>query len=604
MGNNDIRGTVTDAQGDPIQGATVSLFLADEASAVRETTTDSNGEYIFDLHPDGTGSSEDWHVAVSYTDANGTQNALSKPFVSASLPDFTFPVAASNLVAWYPFDPSEGARDQTGGVAGVGDPKDYSGTVNGATYQASGGVIDINSGSGSGAYEFDGSNDFINLPNATVDGLSEISMLCWANIQQSPTGFDGIFHNKSFQDIGIMAEDNDTYHVEMTTDTGNNISPSGGSIQQNVWEHLVLTWSGVTNEFNFYVNGNLRVNSSLSGNTVDSPNFSGTTLGKRTDTEDYFGGLIDDVRIYNRALTESEINQIFQNTAPKVNDATGGSTVTTETIDGQEYKIHAFENTGTSTFTVNDADPGATVDVLVVGGGGGGGSSYHSGGGGAGGLVFKSNKNVTQQNYSIIVGSGGDFGQFNGDDGEPGEDSSAFGLTAIGGGKGGGNEEGTSIANGGNGGSGGGGAASFGNGGSALQPSSTDGGFGKDGGDAGPNNSDDSGAVGGGGGGASELGTTANNFNDPAPGGDGLDYSGDFGTTFGENGFFAGGGAGGNQYISDGGAGGLGGGGDGGDVNGSAGAGTPNTGGGGGGGGDNNSGAKGGSGIVLIRYRI
>jgi len=404
MTDSDIRGTVTDAQGDPIQGATVSLFLADQASAVRETTTDSNGEYIFDLHPDGTGSSEDWHVAVSYTDANGTQNALSKPFVSASLPDFTFPVAASNLVAWYPFDPSEGARDQTGGVVGVGDPKDYSGTVNGATYQANGGVVDINSGSGSGAYIFDGNDDFINI-GSILGGANSFSMGGWIRTTQSVSDSEPYQHPNLIGTVQQSGESQD-FLLGLKNGTPIIFSESDGSGRSDLLGSTSINDDSYHHYFVTNDNGSVKIfvdgSQDASGTLIFDglPSDRDMEIAKANWTKNrFYDGLIDDVRVYNRALTESEINQIYSNTAPKVNDATGGSTVTTETIDGQDYKIHAFENTGSSTFTVNDADSGASVDVLIVGGGGSGGVD-NGGAGGTGGWDVASDEFISDSPVS------------------------------------------------------------------------------------------------------------------------------------------------------------------------------------------------------------
>jgi hypothetical protein len=290
-------------------------------------------------------------------------------------------------------------------------------------------------------------------------------------------------------------------------------------------------------------------------------------------------------------------------------DASGGSTVTTFTDNGgTQYRIHAFENVGTDTFTVNR---GGEVDVLVVGGGGSGGSTG-GGGGGAGGVVFKESLSVSDQSYSITVGDGAPpaTGWSAGTGGQNGDNSTAFGFTALGGG-GGADHPSYNKTNGstgaGNGGSGGGGRETGGAAGTqpGTNPNATlD--LGNDGGDGNGSN----GYGQGGGGGAGSSGQNGNN-SVAGDGGIGEDFSAEFGTVFGENGYFGGGGASG-YYIDNGvsdGAGGLGGGGDGGNrTQRNADNGLPNTGGGGGGGGydgENNNAINsglGGSGIVLVRY--
>jgi hypothetical protein len=243
------------------------------------------------------------------------------------------------------------------------------------------------------------------------------------------------------------------------------------------------------------------------------------------------------------------------------------------------------------------------IDFMLVGGGGSGGqgSGNYGGGGGAGGLVWVQNQGVSVgTSYTITVGTGGAQQTSNviGNNGNnSGISGSAFGYTALGGG-GGGTQNVTAGANGG---SGGGGGYAYA-GGTGLQPSNASVyggpyqiGFGNTGGtgNQSPNG-------GGGGGGAGAVGFT----NTPCNGGQGLNMSFYFGTTYGASGWFAGGGGGSNQAGYPTPAGGQGGGGTGTIYNQSTQtAGTDGTGGGGGAGGSTNPiGKKGGDGIVMIRY--
>jgi hypothetical protein len=271
-------------------------------------------------------------------------------------------------------------------------------------------------------------------------------------------------------------------------------------------------------------------------------------------------------------------------------DSVGGQ-VSTITVGGEDFRLHAFTNVGSDTFTI---EGDAEVDVLVVGGGGGGGTSNGGpdpGGGGAGGLIFKPSHNVNPGSYTVTVGDGGTPGN-------NGDDSVFDNLTALGGG--------SALQDnpGKDGGSGGGAFENSGGGGIQPQQTGDSGtfGFGNDGGDGDAD-------VGGGGGGAGAPGNDG--FNDNPFGGDGLkevtingttyNFANTFSSSFGEdadndgNAWFAGGGSGGSEDVSsDGGKGG------GADYPGDIRDGTPNTGG-GGSGADDKDGGDGGSGIVLIR---
>lgn len=251
--------------------------------------------------------------------------------------------------------------------------------------------------------------------------------------------------------------------------------------------------------------------------------------------------------------------------------ATGG----TITYDAMGNVYHTFTSSG-------DFVPTTTLsaETLIVAGGGGGGTGS-GGGGGAGGMLTTS-LSLTATTYPIVVGGGG-----SGVAGKPrrngysGSDSSAFGITAIGGGYGSGG------STGGTGGSGGGGGYRAGSGSYGIGTS----GQGNNGGGT------DSVGTGGGGGGGKASSGGGNGGGSGGAGGSGLTWI---------NGITYAGGGGGGGYGS-GGAGGIGGGGNGVSGSGGAGSGTANSGGGGGGAsydGATNYGSagSGGSGVVIIRY--
>ena len=108
-------------------------------------------------------------------------------------------------------------------------------------------------------------------------------------------------------------------------------------------------------------------------------------------------------------------------------------------------------NTVVRSFSINSA-ASISIDYLLAAGGGGGGQDV-GGGGGAGGLLIGTTS-VSRSSYAISVGDRGAGGTANGGSAPNGGNTSAFSLTAIGGG-GGGNY---ASGNGASGGSGGGGS--------------------------------------------------------------------------------------------------------------------------------------------------
>jgi len=294
-----------------------------------------------------------------------------------------------------------------------------------------------------------------------------------------------------------------------------------------------------------------------------------------------------------------------QTGAPPLIVATGG-TITTSGND----KIHTF--TGPGSFTVNSIAQSAAnneISYMIVAGGGsagqGGGSS--GGGGGAGG--FREVKTpitpytaspldgygtpgnrvtVTAQTYAIAIGGGSPGQSTNGNN------STALGFTAAGGGRGSTRVPSTAAAAAGGSGGGGDGECSP-SAGSGNTPSVTP----SQGFPGGTGQVTGGNRAAGGGGGATVAGTAGSS---PKVGG-----AGGAGATTSINGSpvaYAGGGGGSGQG-GNGGAGGAGGGGAAGGSDPSPGTnGSANTGGGGGAANNNCGGGLGGSGIVIIRYKF
>jgi hypothetical protein len=116
---------------------------------------------------------------------------------------------------------------------------------------------------------------------------------------------------------------------------GCNIGSAGPSVTYNLWHNYIGLWDGI--RLKFYDNGGLiqDVNGVLdNGNTLIDGNFP-LEFG-RFFTSDYLDGKLDDIGIWNRALTQQEITDLYNavncaNNAtitPQINSLTTGSTAT------------------------------------------------------------------------------------------------------------------------------------------------------------------------------------------------------------------------------------------------------------------------------------
>jgi hypothetical protein len=102
-------------------------------------------------------------------------------------------------------------------------------------------------------------------------------------------------------------------------------------------------------------------------------------------------------------------------------------------VDNRLVTTIAAKSTGAQNIVI--ASNLSNASVLLVAGGGGGSFSA-GGGGGAGGVVYVANATITAGTYSVTVGAGGSGATFDGGQGFAGSNTTAFGLTAYGGGGG------------------------------------------------------------------------------------------------------------------------------------------------------------------------
>lgn len=219
--------------------------------------------------------------------------------------DFTFNIAdvENGLVAHYQFEGN--AYD----VSGNGND----GTVFGATFTAD---------RFGGALSFDGVNDYVSVPdNDSLDLTDDLTLGLWLK-RVGGYNLPGYLINKTF--LTSPSHGNFNLYTQIGYDDvvgfdipygDDQIVRSTTFFDQPEWHHVVLTKSG--NEYSLYVDGLLEdFNTS---NTImvatDTPLVIGCWVRDIGNTA-HFNGVIDEVRIYNRALSEVEVNELYSEGEP------------------------------------------------------------------------------------------------------------------------------------------------------------------------------------------------------------------------------------------------------------------------------------------------
>jgi len=171
--------------------------------------------------------------------------------------------------------------------------------TNGVTYDISGG----------GSWSFDGTNDYINIPRAgLVYGAGPKTLMAWAKLTVNTGGIQiiagyGAASNSSAFFIGVNTL------TPLIGGFQNDIL--SGTVSLNTWFNLCNVYDGTTAYL--YLNGSLLSSSAKSWNTVLSTT-DGIIGTQISNIAQYWNGNISDVRLYNRALSASEILAYYNNT--------------------------------------------------------------------------------------------------------------------------------------------------------------------------------------------------------------------------------------------------------------------------------------------------
>ena len=200
--------------------------------------------------------------------------------------------APPGLVAAYAFD------EATGSTLSDASGNGNTGTISGATWT---------SGRYSYGLAFNGSSARVNVQDApSLDLTSAMTLEAWVK----PTTV-----TSSWRDV--IYKGNDNYYLMATSSPGGTARPVGGAtiagvhqeafgtvaITANTFTHLATTYDG--SAVRLFVNGTQVASKAATGSIATSTNQ--LQIGGDSIYGQYFAGTIDEVRIYNTALTQAQI---------------------------------------------------------------------------------------------------------------------------------------------------------------------------------------------------------------------------------------------------------------------------------------------------------
>ena len=237
-------------------------------------------------------------------------------------------------VAWYKMDECQGtvindwSPNANGGFNGNNGTLNLgsSGTTSAGTCSTSGAWYNGKEGKIGSSMSFDGTNDYISCSDATCGGRSKLdsggtngfSVATWVKLNTIPdytkvVAKIGDYGNYGYQ---IYLDPSDRFVWFASTDGTNTPQvTSNTAAQTGIWYHVVGVYdsSGAMNKI--YINGVLENSATTSsGGIYDTT--AEFRIGSSAETTTYpLNGYVDDVRVFNYALTPQQIRDVYNNGA-------------------------------------------------------------------------------------------------------------------------------------------------------------------------------------------------------------------------------------------------------------------------------------------------
>src|SRR3989344_2629140 len=226
-------------------------------------------------------------------------------FVSPQSQQAQLSGAGSGLVAYYTFD--DNVNDSAGS---------NNGTASGSPTYTDGKI--------GKAISLDGSS-YANIASTPTPG-SEITISAWIK-PSSPSGTIIYRGDSSYRISYRFSVSSGKLRYAFSTSPGSNpdvTAISNGSIivDGSAWTFVTTTYSSTDGSVKLYINGVADGTASRTGAINSTPAI--TNIGADNPAGNYFSGSIDDLRIYSRALTPSEITELYNYTGG------GGTTPTNQ----------------------------------------------------------------------------------------------------------------------------------------------------------------------------------------------------------------------------------------------------------------------------------
>jgi len=197
-------------------------------------------------------------------------------------------------------------NESSGGTAADSSGSNYNGLLAGASWNPYGGYL-------GGALQFDGINDYVWITQGYTGITGSAPRTCAAWIKTDrPSGEIISWGDMDAAGGGWLVRLDETGVLRVEVGSGHTLGTT--VLTDDVWHHVaVVSDSSATDRISLYVDGRIEaLGEGGVSQTINTLGVSTVKLGVHTDTNRYFMGLMDEVRLYNRPLSAQEVWRLTQ----------------------------------------------------------------------------------------------------------------------------------------------------------------------------------------------------------------------------------------------------------------------------------------------------
>lgn len=210
--------------------------------------------------------------------------------------------------------------------------------------------------------DFDGRNDFLMAATTATANLNEFSAMVWVLADAASSGTTVTIMGDSAFEFTIQSDD--SYQVTALDAGGNTITVNSGSgIPFDKWVNLAAIYNNT--ELRLFLNGELIDSTATNGVALSANTANPFTLGKSPDSnqEQFFNGALDEVRIFNKAVSLEELRRTMYQEIEINGTATAGKILPRDIPDLDWSDIIAYYDFNRFEF---DQFTGPAGDVMTM----------------------------------------------------------------------------------------------------------------------------------------------------------------------------------------------------------------------------------------------